>query len=84
MAVEHIVVGPAVEDVIAAHAAQGVLAAQAGQAVGARTAGIGLGPPSPREHYAPGYFGAYLRDPDGNKLHVVYRPEVSWRPRCAC
>jgi catechol 2,3-dioxygenase-like lactoylglutathione lyase family enzyme len=35
------------------------------------------GPPGPREHYAPGYFGAYLRDPDGNKLHLVYRPEFS-------
>ena len=24
-----------------------------------------------------GYFGAYLRDPDGNKLHIVHRPEFS-------
>lgn len=28
-----------------------------------------------RAHYGPGYFGAYLRDPDGNKLHIVYRPD---------
>ncbi|MGI9351873.1 MAG: VOC family protein [Rhizobiaceae bacterium] len=27
------------------------------------------GAPGPRD-YAPGYFGAYVRDPDGNKLHV--------------
>lgn len=27
------------------------------------------GAPGPRD-YAPGYYGAYCRDPDGNKLHV--------------
>lgn len=32
--------------------------------------------PGPRPHYGPDYFGAYLRDPDGNKVHVVYRHEV--------
>ncbi|MBB2203626.1 VOC family protein [Gluconacetobacter takamatsuzukensis] len=31
------------------------------------------GAPGPRPHYGPDYFGAYLRDPDGNKLHVVCR-----------
>ena len=35
------------------------------------------GSPGLREHYTPGYFGAYLRDPDGNKLHMVHRPEFS-------
>jgi hypothetical protein len=24
-----------------------------------------------REHYHPNYYGAYLRDPDGNKICVV-------------
>lgn len=31
------------------------------------------GAPGPRAHYGPGYFGAYLRDPYGNKLHLVHR-----------
>jgi catechol 2,3-dioxygenase-like lactoylglutathione lyase family enzyme len=31
------------------------------------------GPPGERPHYAPGYYGAYLRDPEGNKVHVVHR-----------
>ena len=26
-----------------------------------------------------GYYGAYLRDPDGNKLHVVYRGDLEHR-----
>lgn len=28
------------------------------------------GPPGLRPHYHPNYYGAYLRDPDGNKLCV--------------
>ncbi|HYZ61514.1 MAG TPA: VOC family protein [Acetobacteraceae bacterium] len=31
------------------------------------------GAPGLRPHYAPDYFGAYVRDPEGNKLHVVHR-----------
>ena len=31
--------------------------------------GMDEGAPGPRD-YAPGYYGAYCRDPDGNKLHV--------------
>ncbi|MFS3136007.1 VOC family protein [Gluconacetobacter sacchari] len=31
------------------------------------------GAPGPRRHYGPHYFGAYFRDPYGNKLHVVCR-----------
>ena len=38
--------------------------------------GTDEGPPGLRPHYAPDYYGAYLRDPDGNKLHVVYRAEL--------
>lgn len=34
------------------------------------------GPPGPRPHYGEGYYGAYLRDPDGNKIHVVHRGDV--------
>lgn len=29
------------------------------------------GPPGLRTHYHPNYYGAYLRDPDGNKICVV-------------
>ncbi|MNK52271.1 Glyoxalase-like domain protein [compost metagenome] len=29
------------------------------------------GPPGLRTHYHPDYYGAYFRDPDGNKLCVV-------------
>lgn len=34
------------------------------------------GMPGFRQRYGPGYFGAYLRDPDGKKLHIVYRPQA--------
>lgn len=40
-----------------------------------RAGGRDEGPPGLRQHYGPGYFGAYLRDPDGNKVHLVHRPE---------
>lgn len=29
------------------------------------------GPPGLRAHYHPNYYGAYVRDPDGNKLQAV-------------
>ncbi|NVN13028.1 VOC family protein [Nguyenibacter vanlangensis] len=35
--------------------------------------GTDEGAPGPRPHYGPTYFGAYVRDPDGNKLYVVCR-----------
>ncbi len=35
--------------------------------------GTDEGAPGPR-NYAPGYYGAYCRDPDGNKLHVAFIP----------
>ncbi|MFC6633195.1 VOC family protein [Microbulbifer taiwanensis] len=34
------------------------------------------GEPGERRHYGTGYYGAYFRDPDGNKVHVVYRGDV--------
>ncbi|MFK4823102.1 hypothetical protein ACI0FS_23530 [Ochrobactrum quorumnocens] len=34
------------------------------------------GGPGPRPHYGDGYFGAYLRDPDGNKIHLVHRGDI--------
>jgi catechol 2,3-dioxygenase-like lactoylglutathione lyase family enzyme len=33
--------------------------------------GTDEGAPGPRS-YRPGYYGAYCRDPDGNKLHVMH------------
>ncbi|MEZ0244100.1 MAG: VOC family protein [Sphingomonas sp.] len=40
--------------------------------------GADEGAPGPRAHYGPGYFGAYLRDPDGNKIHIVHRADVKF------
>ena len=38
--------------------------------------GTDEGPPGLRTHYHPDYYGAYFRDPDGNKLQVVcHTPE---------
>jgi hypothetical protein len=34
-----------------------------------------IGPPGLRASYAPDYYGAYVRDLDGNKLHFVRRGE---------
>lgn len=33
------------------------------------------GAPGFRPHYGNGYYGAYLRDPDGNKVHIVHRAD---------
>lgn len=33
--------------------------------------GTDEGPPGLRPHYHPHYYGAYVRDPDGNKLQAV-------------
>jgi len=37
--------------------------------------GLDEGPPGTRASYAPDYYGAYVRDLDGNKLHFVRRGE---------
>jgi catechol 2,3-dioxygenase-like lactoylglutathione lyase family enzyme len=42
-------------------------------AEGLQQGGSDEGPPGPRPHYGPDYCGAYLRDPDGNKVHIVHR-----------
>ena len=33
------------------------------------------GPPGERD-YMPGYYAAYVRDPDGNKIEACYMPDV--------
>lgn len=48
----------------------------------AYTAGLAMhgsseGEPGPRPHYGHGYYGAYLRDPDGNKVHIAYRGDIA-------
>lgn len=35
--------------------------------------GADEGTPGLRTRYAPDYYGAYMRDPEGNKLHIVHR-----------
>lgn len=42
-------------------------------AAGIASGGTSEGAPGERAHYAEGYYGAYLRDPDGNKLHLAYQ-----------
>ncbi len=43
---------------------------------GINAGGTDEGAPGPRPRYGDGYYGAYLRDPDGNKVHAVYRGDV--------
>lgn len=43
---------------------------------GIASGGFDAGQPGPRPHYGKGYYGAYLRDPDGNKVHVVHRGDL--------
>ena len=44
-------------------------------AAGIAAGGISEGEPGPRPRYGEDYYGAYIRDPDGNKVHIVYRKE---------
>ena len=44
-------------------------------AMGLKAGGRDEGAPGPRPDYAPDYFAAYLRDPDGNKLQAVHYGE---------
>ena len=48
-------------------------AVDAAHAAGLGAGGADEGAPGLRPHYAPDYYGAYLRDPDGNKVHLVHR-----------
>lgn len=33
------------------------------------------GAPGPRKHYGPGYYGAFMIDPDGNKIEAMHWTE---------
>jgi len=41
-----------------------------------QSGGTDEGAPGNRPEYSEGYYGAYLRDPDGNKVHIVYRGDL--------
>lgn len=43
---------------------------------GIAAGGTAEGPPGDRTHYGEGYYGAYLRDVDGNKVHFACRGDV--------
>ena len=59
-----------------AFAAESIDAVNDSYAAGLKAGGICDGPPGPRNHYGIGYYGAYIRDPDGNKVHIVYRGDI--------
>jgi catechol 2,3-dioxygenase-like lactoylglutathione lyase family enzyme len=58
---------------MAAFAAPSRAAVDAAHAAAIAAGGFDEGAPGPRPHFAPDYYGAYVRDPDGNKLHFVHR-----------
>ncbi|WP_175881218.1 VOC family protein [Burkholderia sp. BCC0044] len=45
-------------------------------AKGLEHGGTDNGAPGLRPRYGDGYYGAYLRDPDGNKVHIVHRGDL--------
>jgi catechol 2,3-dioxygenase-like lactoylglutathione lyase family enzyme len=45
---------------------------QAAHAAALANGGGDEGPPGPRPDYGPDFYGAYVRDPDGNKMSFVY------------
>jgi predicted lactoylglutathione lyase len=58
---------------MAAFTAPSRAAVDAAHAAAIAAGGYDEGAPGPRTSYAPDYYGAYIRDPDGNKLHFVRR-----------
>ena len=60
---------------MAAFAAPSCAAVDAAHAAAVAAGGTDEGAPGPRPRFAPDYYGAYVRDPDGNKLHFVRRGE---------
>jgi catechol 2,3-dioxygenase-like lactoylglutathione lyase family enzyme len=47
---------------------------------GLQSGGFDEGPPGERANYGAGYYGAYLRDPDGNKVHIAFRGDLLQQP----
>jgi catechol 2,3-dioxygenase-like lactoylglutathione lyase family enzyme len=56
--------------------APNIISVQESHAAGLQNGGINDGAPGERTHYGVGYYGAYIRDPDGNKIHIVYRGDL--------
>lgn len=61
---------------MAAFLAPSTAAVNTAYADGLANGGKDAGAPGPRPHYGAGYYGAYLRDPDGNKIHIVHRADL--------
>ena len=62
---------PATENVHVALAAPDRATVDAFHAAGLEAGGSDNGEPGVREHYHPTYYGAFVRDPDGNNIEVV-------------
>jgi len=61
--------------------AQTRAAVDAFHAAALASGGSDEGPPGLRTHYHPDYYGAYVRDPDGNKICAVcHRPAAAVGP----
>jgi len=45
---------------------------QAAHSAALASGGSNEGDPGPRPQYGPDFYGAYVRDPDGNKMSFVY------------
>jgi len=52
-------------------------AVDAFHAAGLEAGGVDEGAPGPRPDYGPGYYGAFLRDPDGHKVEAAIVPGAS-------
>ena len=48
-------------------------AVDAAYAAALASGGTDAGPPGPEPHVGDGHYGGYIRDPDGNKVHIAYR-----------
>lgn len=59
-----------------AFAASSPGAVNSAHAAGVAAGGLDEGAPGERPHYGVDYYGAYLRDPGGNKIHIVHRGDL--------
>lgn len=46
-------------------------------AAGLKAGGRDNGEPGYRRHYAPGYYAAFVLDPDGNNIEFLFRDPVA-------
>jgi catechol 2,3-dioxygenase-like lactoylglutathione lyase family enzyme len=49
----------------------------AAHAAGLKAGGQDNGGPGYRDHYAPGYYAAFVLDPDGNNIEFLYRDRTA-------